>query len=106
MKLARREPDWPRCMPIPKREVDCEQQHAALLVSDVFAAVDFYTKKLDFRSGFTWGDPPSMAGVNLGNVQMFLEQARPTPKVGASPWVGPRSGRGRACALQCDGAAA
>jgi catechol 2,3-dioxygenase-like lactoylglutathione lyase family enzyme len=61
-------------------EVDCEQQHAALRVSDVPAAVDFYTNKLGFRLGFTWGDPPSMAGVNLGNVQMFLEQGAPSPK--------------------------
>jgi len=43
-----------------------------LPVSDVPAAVGFYTNKLGFRLGFTWGDPPSMAGVNLGNVQMFL----------------------------------
>jgi catechol 2,3-dioxygenase-like lactoylglutathione lyase family enzyme len=61
-------------------EVDCEQQHAALPVSDVVAAVDFYTRKLGFRLGFTWGDPPGMAGVNLGNVQMFLEKGTPNPK--------------------------
>ena len=61
-------------------EVECEQQHAALPVSDVRAAVDFYTGKLGFRLGFTWGDPPSMAGVNLGRVQMFLEQGTPNPK--------------------------
>jgi len=61
-------------------EVDCEQQHATLPVSDVLAAVDFYTKKLGFRLGFMWGDPPGMAGGNLGNVQMFLEQGTPNPK--------------------------
>jgi catechol 2,3-dioxygenase-like lactoylglutathione lyase family enzyme len=60
-------------------EVDCEQQHAALPVGDVAAAVSFYTNKLGFRLGFTWGDPPSMAGVNLGNVQMFLQQGAPNP---------------------------
>jgi uncharacterized glyoxalase superfamily protein PhnB len=43
----------------------------------VTAAVEFYTKKLGFRLGFTWGDPPTMAGVMVGNVQMFLEQGRP-----------------------------
>ena len=63
----------------PAPEVDCEQQHAALRVSDVPAAVDFYTNKLGFRLGFRWGDPPSMAGVNLGNVQMFLQQGAPNP---------------------------
>jgi len=61
-------------------DVDCEQEHAAFYVSDVLAAVDFYTKKLGFKPGFTWGDPPSIAGVNLGNVQMFLELGTPNPK--------------------------
>ena len=61
-------------------EVECEQQHAALPVSDVLAAVDFYTRKLGFRLGFTAGDPPGMAGVNLGNVQMFLEKGAPNPQ--------------------------
>src|SRR6059036_881502 len=64
----------------PAPEVDCEQQHAALCVSDVPAAVDFYTNKLGFRLGFTWGEPPSMAGVNLGNVQMLLERGEPNPR--------------------------
>ena len=58
-------------------EVDCQQQHAALHVSDVVAAVEFYTKKLGFRLAFMWGEPPSMAGINLGDVQMFLEQGTP-----------------------------
>ena len=64
----------------PAPEVECEQQHAALCVSDVPAAVDFYTNKLGFRLGFTWGEPPSMAGVNLGSVQMFLERGEPNPR--------------------------
>ena len=53
-------------------KVDCEQHHATLSVSDVLAAADFYTKKLGFSLGFTWGDPPTMAGLNLGDVQIFL----------------------------------
>ncbi len=61
-------------------EVECEQQHTSVAVSDVLTAVEFYTKKLGFRAGFTWGDPPSIAGVNLGNVQMFLELGTPNPK--------------------------
>jgi catechol 2,3-dioxygenase-like lactoylglutathione lyase family enzyme len=61
-------------------EVECEQAHAALRVTDVLAAVDFYTKKLGFRLGFTWGEPPTIAGVNLGNVQMFLEKGTPSPE--------------------------
>jgi catechol 2,3-dioxygenase-like lactoylglutathione lyase family enzyme len=60
--------------------VDCEQHHATLSVSDVLAAADFYTKKLGFSVGFTWGDPPTMAGLNLGHVQIFLNKGTPTPQ--------------------------
>jgi catechol 2,3-dioxygenase-like lactoylglutathione lyase family enzyme len=59
--------------------VDCEQHHPSLAVGDVPAAVDFYTGKLGFALGFTWGDPPTIAGVNLGQVQMFLERGTPSP---------------------------
>ena len=49
--------------------VECDQVHPVLVVSDIAAAVDFYTKKLGFKLAFTWGgDPPTYAGVNLGKV--------------------------------------
>jgi catechol 2,3-dioxygenase-like lactoylglutathione lyase family enzyme len=48
-------------------------------VSDVSAAVDFYTSKLGFRLDFTHGDPPVIAGIGLGSVQMFLERGTPNP---------------------------
>jgi len=54
--------------------VDCEKVHPLLPVSDIAAAVEFYTKKLGFQLGFTWGDPLSFAGVNLGDVQIFLRR--------------------------------
>jgi catechol 2,3-dioxygenase-like lactoylglutathione lyase family enzyme len=60
--------------------VDCERHHPSLSVSDVLAAADFYTKKLGFSLGFTWGAPPTIAGLNLGDVQIFLEQGTPSPK--------------------------
>jgi catechol 2,3-dioxygenase-like lactoylglutathione lyase family enzyme len=60
-------------------DVDCERQHPSLPVRDVLAATDFYTTKLGFTLGFTWGDPPAIAGVNLGKVQIFLEQGTPNP---------------------------
>ncbi len=61
--------------------VECEQVHAGLVVSDIPAAVEFYTRKLGFKLGFTWGgEPPTFAGVNLGNVQMFLQKGTPEPK--------------------------
>lgn len=62
------------------RHVDCEQVHPSLSVEDVAAAAEFYTSKLGFSQSFTWGEPPSMAGVNLGNVQIFLEKGTPSPK--------------------------
>jgi catechol 2,3-dioxygenase-like lactoylglutathione lyase family enzyme len=61
-------------------QVDCEHHHTGLPVSDALAAADFYTKKLGVEQAFTWGDPPAMAGVNLGRVQIFLEQGTPNPK--------------------------
>ena len=60
--------------------VECEQHHAGLAVTDVQAAVDFYTTKLGFTCAFTWGEPPTMAGVNLGEVQIFLEKGTPSPQ--------------------------
>jgi catechol 2,3-dioxygenase-like lactoylglutathione lyase family enzyme len=65
--------------PIPT--VYCERLHPGLPVTDVRAAVDFYTTKLGFRIGFTWpdGEAPTMAGVTLGDVQVFLEKGSPNP---------------------------
>lgn len=60
--------------------IECEQAHAGLAVTAIPAAVDFYTTKLGFKLGFTWGDPPTFAGVSLGNVQMFLQKGTPDPK--------------------------
>jgi catechol 2,3-dioxygenase-like lactoylglutathione lyase family enzyme len=59
--------------------VDCERHHAGLAVSDVLASVRFYTEKLGFQPGFTWGEPPTIAGVNLGKAQVFLEHGTPNP---------------------------
>jgi len=60
-------------------DVDVEQHHASLAVRDIPAAVDFYTKKLGFWCPFTWGEPPTFAGVNLGEVQIFLREGTPDP---------------------------
>jgi catechol 2,3-dioxygenase-like lactoylglutathione lyase family enzyme len=61
-------------------EVDCEKQHPVLSVGDVRAAVEFYTQKLGFTTGFVIGDPPSFAGVNLGQVQVFFQRGTPSPQ--------------------------
>jgi catechol 2,3-dioxygenase-like lactoylglutathione lyase family enzyme len=65
--------------PVPP-EVECEQENAVLVVSDIRTAVDFYTTKLGFRLSFTWGDPPTYAGVSLGQVRIFLQHGTPSPK--------------------------
>jgi catechol 2,3-dioxygenase-like lactoylglutathione lyase family enzyme len=61
-------------------QVECERHHTTLYVSDIPAAVDFYTNKLGFSLGFTWGEPPTMAGVNLGEARIFLQQGTPNPQ--------------------------
>lgn len=59
--------------------VNCEQLHPGLRVPDVNAAADFYKTKLGFTLNFTYGDPPTMAGMSLDRVQVFLEQGKPCP---------------------------
>lgn len=61
--------------PVPP-QIDCEQLHPGLAVGDLAEALEFYTGKLGFSLGFTWGEPPVMAGVNLGDVQVFLNSGR------------------------------
>ncbi|HMB81168.1 MAG TPA: VOC family protein [Vicinamibacterales bacterium] len=64
--------------------IECEQTHAGLAVKDLTAAIDFYVKKLGFILAFTYGEPADFAGVNLGHVQMFLQQGTPTPSPDAA----------------------
>ena len=61
--------------------VYCERLHPGLPVTDVRAAVDFYTNNLGFKPAFMWpdGEAPTMAGVTLGDVQVFLEKGSPNP---------------------------
>jgi catechol 2,3-dioxygenase-like lactoylglutathione lyase family enzyme len=65
---------------LPAPVVECDQIHAGVAAPDLGAAIAFYTTKLGFKLGFTWGDPPTFAGVNLGEVQMFLQKGTPEPK--------------------------
>ncbi len=61
-------------------KVDCERLHPVLRVQNVREAVEFYTTRLGFTLGFTWpeGPAPTYAGVNLGDVQVFLDQGEPS----------------------------
>lgn len=58
-------------------QIDCDKLHPLLVVSDIPEAVDFYTNKLGFSHGFTWGDPPEMAGMNIGDVSVHLYKGEP-----------------------------
>jgi catechol 2,3-dioxygenase-like lactoylglutathione lyase family enzyme len=60
-------------------DIECELHHTTLAVSDVRDAVDYYTKRLGFQVAFMEEDPPTFAGVNLGQVQIFLELGTPNP---------------------------
>ena len=62
-------------------KIECESHHAGIAVTDILAACEFYTNKLGFQPGFTWGEPvPTFAGVNLGQVRIFLELGKPCPE--------------------------
>jgi len=63
--------------------VECERMHVTLPVRDLAAAIEFYVTKLGFQLGFTWGEPATFAGVNLGEVQIFLREDAPGPNDGA-----------------------
>jgi catechol 2,3-dioxygenase-like lactoylglutathione lyase family enzyme len=58
--------------------VACTRLNPSVRVRDVARAIEFYTTRLGFTLGFTWGDePPGFAGVNLGEVQIFLQRGDP-----------------------------
>jgi catechol 2,3-dioxygenase-like lactoylglutathione lyase family enzyme len=67
--------------------IDCERLQPVLPVGDIVAAADFYTTKLGFRLAFTYGDPPTFAGVNLGSVQVFLSRNLPESRIGSVCFV-------------------
>ena len=58
-------------------DIHCERQFPLLIVSDIPAAIEFYTQKLGFAAGFVWGDPPEMAGMNFGSVSIHLYKGEP-----------------------------
>ena len=60
-------------------DIECELVRPTLRVRDVVAAAECYTSRLGFVMSFTWGEPPSMAGVSLGKTRMFLEKGEPNP---------------------------
>ncbi|WP_119079612.1 VOC family protein [Chitinophaga alhagiae] len=57
--------------------IDCQYVFSTLVVGDIPAAVDFYNNRLGFAPGFTWGEPPTYAGVNLGKITLHLQKGTP-----------------------------
>ena len=70
-----------------KPQVDCRRLHPVVSVLNIPDAVSFYTDKLGFSPGFTWGDPPEFAGVNLGEVSIHLAKGTPNPNGSAVNFV-------------------
>ena len=55
--------------------IETIQVHPTLKVGNIPEAIDFYTRRLGFTFGFTWGATPDFAGVLLGDKQIFLSRA-------------------------------
>jgi catechol 2,3-dioxygenase-like lactoylglutathione lyase family enzyme len=60
-------------------DVTCTTYHAILMVTDVAASIEYYVHTLGFWLAFSEGEPLEFAGVNLGQVQLFLERGTPGP---------------------------
>lgn len=56
--------------------IECSQLSPTIPVNDIMAAVDFYVTHLGFYHHFSWGDPPTFAGVGLGKVTLHLQKDR------------------------------
>ncbi len=63
-------------------DVQVEQVHPSVRTRDVVATAEYYVERLGFRHSFLWGEPPTMAGVMLGSVQVFIQQGDPVPDSG------------------------
>jgi catechol 2,3-dioxygenase-like lactoylglutathione lyase family enzyme len=73
---------------ITRPDIECERQHPTLAVADVTATIDFYTNKLGFTRAFVWGgEPPTFAGLNLGDVQIFIQKGKPDGQAASVAFV-------------------
>ena len=59
----------------PADPVECA---AIFVVRDIAASLAYYRDALGFAIGFTWGDPPTYAGVCRGAVTIHLQAASQT----------------------------
>ncbi len=49
--------------------------HPVLQVTNLQETIDFYTQKLGFTVGFRYGEPPTTAGLNLGEAQILAAES-------------------------------
>lgn len=59
---------------------DPRGQTTVLVVNDLRASIEHYTRVLGFDEDFVYGDPPSYAGVCRGPVALHLQAARVAPR--------------------------
>lgn len=81
-------------------------------VSDLQAALEFYQSKLGFSVAWTWGTPPTRAGITLGDIEIQLDctgaGAPPGPSVvychmtGVDSYYAACKDRGVSFALELD----
>jgi uncharacterized glyoxalase superfamily protein PhnB len=65
-----------------------ERATPILRVADVEASIAYYRDRLGFETGFTWGEPPTFAGVRRDGVELFLcKEGQGNPGTWMSVWV-------------------
>ena len=65
--------------PSPRPPVECSHHHTGIHVTDVDTAISYWVETLGFEHSFSWGEPPSIAGVKLGSAEIFLQRGEPNP---------------------------
>ena len=65
-----------------------EQVTPILRVADVTTSIAYYRDRLGFETSFTYGDPPTFAGVRRDGVEVFLcRDEQGNPGTWMSLWV-------------------
>jgi uncharacterized glyoxalase superfamily protein PhnB len=65
-----------------------EQVTPILRVADVTTSIAYYCDRLGFETSFTYGDPPTFAGVRRDAVEVFLcKDGQGNPGTWMSLWV-------------------
>ncbi|MEM7415002.1 MAG: VOC family protein [Gemmatimonadota bacterium] len=60
---------------------ECTEVIPTLAVGDVDAAIAWYRDVVGFSEGWTWGEPPTHAGMSFGRVEVHFSSVAPDPGV-------------------------